>query len=582
VNAPFLMSAPAPLLFTALRDSRRSGYTRADVGKDVLAGIVVAVIALPLSMALAIASGVPPQHGLYTAIVAGAVVAIMGGSRYQVSGPTAAFVVILAPISAQYGIGGLCVATMIAGAILVIMGLARLGQAIQFIPAPVTTGFTAGIAVVIATLQVKDFLGLDIPKMPDHYVERLFTLWNALPDTKFQELWIGLLTLAVLLIFPRITRRVPAPLVALTVGGVAAYVAANLSPGFHVVTISERFSYTVGSTTGHGIPPLPPLPVLPWNLPGPDGHPIPWTFDLLTTLTMKGFAIAMLGSIESLLSAVIADGMGGTRHDPDGELVGQGLGNLAAPFFGGIAATGALARTAANIRAGARSPLAALTHSVVILAAVLVLAPVLGYLPMASLAALLLMVAWNMSEARHFVHTWRVAPRSDVLVLVTCFVLTVMFDMVIAVGVGVVLAALLFIRRMAEMGGSRVFSESHHTIEKKLPRGVIVYEVAGPLFFGAAQRATRALHAIGEDVKVLVLDISSVPVLDATGLTNLESAIDRLQRQKTFVIVAGAREQPLRVLVHAGWRERREHLVVRRDLKKAVLEACERASPTSG
>jgi SulP family sulfate permease len=524
---------------------------------------------------------VPPQYGLYTAIVAGAVAALLGGSRFQVTGPTAAFVVLLAPVSAQYGIGGLCVATLIAGAILVVMGLARLGQAIQFIPAPVTTGFTAGIAVVIATLQVKDFLGLDIAKMPDHFVERLFTIWGALPDTNAQEVWIGLLTLAVLVIFPRITRKVPAPLVALSVGGLAAYVLTHLRPGFHVATIHDRFTYTLGGETGHGIPPLPPLPLLPWNLPGPDGRPIPWSFDLLTELTMKGFAIAMLGAIESLLSAVIADGMGGTRHDPDGELVAQGIGNVAAPFFGGIAATGALARTAANMRAGARSPLAAVVHAVLVLAAVVALAPLLGHLPMASLAALLLVVAWNMSEARHFVHTARVAPRSDVLVLLTCFALTVLFDMVIAVGVGVVLAALLFIRRMAEMGGSRVFSESHHAIETKLPPGVIVYEVAGPLFFGAAQRATRALHAIGEDAKVLVLDISSVPVLDATGLVNLESAIDRLKRQKTFVIVAGAREQPLRVLVQAGWRDRREHLVVRRDLKLAVEEACERVTATN-
>jgi SulP family sulfate permease len=576
------MSQPNGLLFTALRDSRSGGYTRGDLAKDVLAGMVVAVIALPLSMALAIASGVPPQHGLYTAIVAGAVVALLGGSRFQVTGPTAAFVVILAPISAQYGVGGLCVATLIAGVILVVMGFARLGRTIQFIPAPVTTGFTTGIAVVIATLQVKDFLGLDIPKMPDHYVERLFTLWSALPETRSQELWIGLLTLAVLVVFPKVTRRVPAPLVALTVGGVTAYVLTNLSPGFHVVTINERFSYDAGGRTGHGIPPLPPLPLLPWNLPGPDGRPIPWSLDLLTTLTMKGFAIAMLGAIESLLSAVIADGMGGTRHDPDGELVAQGAGNLAAPFFGGIAATGALARTAANIRAGARSPLAAVTHAILVLAAVVVLAPVLGYLPMSSLAALLLMVAWNMSEVRHFVHTWRVAPRSDVLVLVACFALTVLFDMVIAVGVGVVLASLLFIRRMSEIGGSRVFSESHHAVARKLPPGVIVYEVAGPLFFGAAHRATRALHAIGEDAKVLVLDVSSVPVLDATGLVNLESAIDRLRRQGTFVIVAGAQQQPLRVLVKAGWRDRRDHLLVRRDVASSVEEACERVAPTAG
>jgi SulP family sulfate permease len=576
------MPSVASLLSVGLRGTLREGYARRDLGKDAAAGAVVAVIALPLSMALAIATGVPPQHGLYTAIIAGAIVALAGGSRHQVAGPTAAFVVILAPISAQYGLGGLLVATLIAGVVLLAMGLARLGQAIQFIPAPVTTGFTTGIAVVIATLQVKDFLGLDVPNMPEHYLERVFALVDALPTARSQEMWIGLLTLAVLVGLPRITRRVPAALAALGVAGIAAWALTRWCDGFDVVTINERFSYSVAGATGHGIPRLPPLPVLPWDLPGPDGAPLEWSIGLVRSLALSGFTIAMLGSIESLLSAVIADGMAGTRHDPDGELVAQGLANIAAPFFGGFAATGALARTAANIRAGAKSPFAALFHAVFVLAAVVALAPVLGYLPMASLAALLLVVAWNMSELQHFVHTTRVAQGGDVAVLVTCFALTVLFDMVIAVGVGVGLAALLFIRRMAEVGESRIFEESHHAVPHKLPAGVIVYEVAGALFFGAAQRMTRALHTIAEDVKVVVIDISSVTLLDATGLAGLESAIDKLARQKTFVIVAGAREQPLRVLVKAGWRDRKERLVVRRDLRRAVAEACAMVATKSG
>ena len=576
------MPSVTSLLSIGLREKLRTGYARGDLAKDAVAGAVVAVIALPLSMALAIATGVPPQHGLYTAIVAGAIVGLFGGSRFQVAGRTAAFVVILAPISAQYGIGGLLVATMIAGAILLAMGLARLGQAIQFIPAPVTTGFTTGIAVVIATLQVKDFLGLDVPNMPEHYLERVIALADALPTARSQEMWIGLLTLAILVGLPRITRRVPAALAALSVAGLAAYALTAWSADFHVVTINERFTYSVAGATGHGIPQLPPLPVLPWNLSGPDGAPIPWSIGLVRSLVLAGFTIAMLGAIESLLSAVIADGMAGTRHDPDGELVAQGLGNIVAPFFGGFAATGALARTAANIRAGATSPFAALFHAAFVLAAVVALAPVLGYLPMSSLAALLLVVAWNMSELSHFVHTTRVAQRGDVAVLLTCFALTVLFDMVIAVGVGVGLAALLFIRRMASVGESRIFDESHHAIPHKLPPGVIVYEVAGALFFGAAQRMTRALHTIAEDVKVVVLDISSVTILDATGLDSLESAIDKLGRQKTFVVVAGAREQVLRVLVQADWRDRKDKLVVRRDLKKAVAEACEMVGAKSG
>jgi sulfate permease, SulP family len=563
------------LLSTGLRDARRAGYGRAELGRDLLAGMVVAVIALPLSMALAIASGVPPQHGLYTAIVAGALIALFGGSRFQVAGPTAAFVVILVPVSAQYGLGGLLIATLFAGAILVTMGLMRLGRAIQFIPAPVTTGFTAGIAVVIATLQVKDFLGVDA-KTEEHFLETASSLLHALPTAKSPELWIGLLTLAILVFFPRITRRVPAALVALTFAAVAAAALSHAVPGFKVATIEDRFTFDAGGAIGHGIPRTPPMPLLPWNLPGPDGRPLVFTVGLLEDLAMKGFTIAMLGAIESLLSAVIADGMGGTRHDPDGELVAQGIGNLAAPFFGGFAATGALARTAANIRAGARSPLSSFFHAVFVLAAVVGLAPLLGHLPMASLAALLLVVAWNMSEWRHFVHTVRVAPRSDVAVLLTCFALTVLFNMVIAVGVGMGLAALLFIRRMSEVGESKILTEHHHALDQKLPKGVIVYEVAGPLFFGAAQRMTRALHTIAEDVKVVVLDISEVPVLDATGLVNLESAIERLHHRRVFVIVAGAREQPMRVLVRAGWRDRRDHIAVRRDLRKAIDEACER------
>ena len=576
------MVRPKSLLSAGMRDALRAGYARADLTRDVLAGIVVAVIALPLSMALAISTGVPPQYGLYTAIVAGAAAALLGGSRFQVTGPTAAFVVVLAPVAAKFGLGGLLTATLIAGAILVAMGIAGLGQAIQYIPAPVTTGFTAGIAVVIATGQLNAFLGLGLEDPPAHWAELVAAMARHAGDFHGQDAFIGLLTLLLLVVFPKVTRKVPAPLVALSLASLTAYVLAAVRPGFHVTTILDKFSYEAGGVAGKGIPPLPPLFALPWTVPGAEGAPMAFSFDLVKSLTMAGFSIAMLGAIESLLSAVIADGMTGTRHDPDGELVGQGVANLVAPFFGGFAATGALARTAANIRAGARSPLASVTHSLIVLASVVALAPLLGRLPMAALAAMLLVVAWNMSEARHFVHTLRAAPRSDVLVMLTCFVLTVAIDMTVAVGVGIVLAALLFIRRMADVGTSRVFTESVHPLAGQLPKGVIVYEVAGPLFFGAAQRMTRALHAIGEDAKVLVLDVSSVPVLDATGLVQLESAIDRLRRQKTFVIVAGAQDQPMRALVKAGWSERRDHLVVRRDLARAVEEARERVTPLSG
>ncbi|HEV7515694.1 MAG TPA: C4-dicarboxylic acid transporter DauA, partial [Thermoanaerobaculia bacterium] len=462
-------------LGTALRSALRHGYTGKDLSSDLLAGIVVGIVALPLSMALAVASGVAPQHGLYTAIVAGAVIAALGGSMVQVAGPTAAFVVILAPISARFGLGGLILAGLMAGILLVIMGAARLGGLIQFVPYPVTTGFTAGIAVVIATLQVKDFFGLTVAKLPEPYLGKVAALAMALPTLRWSDLGIGLFTLAVLLLWPRVTRKVPAPLLALGLAGMVAALLARSVPGFAVATIHSRFQA--------GIPQLPPLPVLPWHLPGADGKPIGLSFGLLRELVPSAFAIAMLGAIESLLSAVVADGMTGGSHDPDAELVAQGIGNIVAPFFGGIAATGALARTATNVRSGARSPLAAIFHSLFVLLAVLILAPVLNYLPMASLAALLLVVAWNMSEAKHFAHAMRVAPRSDVFVLLTCFGLTVIFDMVVSVTVGVLLAALLFMRRMAEFSNVRLVSQ-HPIASGGMPKDVLIYEIAGPLFFG--------------------------------------------------------------------------------------------------
>src|SRR4051812_12424660 len=530
-------------LGTALLARLHHPYSRADLRSDLLAGMVVGIVALPLSMALAVASGVAPQHGLYTAIVAGSVIAALGGSMVQVSGPTAAFVVLLAPISAKFGLGGLILATLMAGVLLVAMGAGKLGSLIQFVPYPVTTGFTAGIAVVIATLQLKDFLGLSVAKMPEKYLERVAALARALPILRWQDLAIGLFTLAILLLWPRVTRKVPGPLIALGLAGVLAWLLALWVPGFQVATIHSRFL--------EGIPQRPPLPVLPWHLPGPDGHPLGLSFGLIRALVPSAFAIAMLGAIESLLSAVVADGMTGGSHDPDAELVAQGIGNIVAPFFGGLAATGALARTATNVRSGARSPLAAIFHSAFVLLSVLLLAPVLNYLPMASLAALLLIVAWNMSEVKHFAHAVRVAPRSDVIVLLTCFGLTVIFDMVVSVTVGVLLAALLFMRRMAEVSNIRLVDQ-HPIAKEGMPRDVLIYEVAGPLFFGAAQKAMSALQRVPTGIKVVVLDLASVPAMDATGLVSLESTVARLHGLGMFVVLGGVQGQPLRVLAKSG------------------------------
>lgn len=557
---------------TALVETVRQGYSPRDFRADVLAGILVGVVALPLSMALAIATGVPPQYGLYTAIVAGTVIAFFGGSRVQVSGPTAAFVVILVPIVTQHGLAGLAVATVMAGLIQIILALSRLGRLIQFVPHPVTIGFTAGIAVVIATLQMKDFFGLSIASMPDSYVERVATLASSLPSFRWPDLVVGAACLGILIGWDRVTKKVPAALVALTVCGVGAYVAHMAwGDGFVVETIRGRFG---SEALPHGIPQKPPLFDLPWRFhrPGEAETGMTWgvLFLLCKELVPAAFAIAMLGSIESLLSAVVADGMSGHTHDPDSELFAQGLGNIAAPFFGGFAATGAIARTAANIRFGARSPVSAIVHAQFVLFSMLLLAPLLGHLPMAALAALLLRVAWNMSEARHFIHTIRVAPRSDVAVLLTCFGLTVIFDMVIAVSVGVVLAAMLFMRRMAEVANVRFMQEKHHAITEPLPPGVLVYEIAGPMFFGAAQRAMSAFRTIGNGVKVVILDMESVPVMDATGLVNLEGAIDRLGKTQITVILAGVQRQPHGVMERGELFEDRPHLLTCATMHEAV------------
>jgi len=524
----------------ALRRTLAAGYDAAALRADVLAGIVVGVVALPLSMALGIAVGLPPQHGLYTAIVAGAVVAVTGGSKFQVTGPTAAFVVILAPIVAKHGLQGLLTAGVMAGAILIAMGFARLGKLIQYIPHPVTTGFTAGIAVVIATLQVKDVLGLPIAQMPEHYVDKIVAMWNARSGASIAEASVAAATLALLILLPKALPKIPAPLLAIGAVTIAATLLSRAMPQFHVATIGSRFHTTIGGVTYDGIPPLPPRPMIPW------GDAL--SFDYLRELLPAAFAIAMLGAIESLLSAVIADGLTGKRHDPNAELVGLGLGNLIVPFFGGIAATGALARTATNVRAGARSPFASVVHAAFVLLSIVLFARFVSYVPMASLAALLLIVAWNMSEVRHFLHVARVAPKSDVVVLLSCFLLTVVFDMVIAVSVGIVLAALLFMRRMAELTSARtVLDQGEDETARTLPKSVALYEIAGPLFFGAAQNAMGAFETAGAQARVVVLDLGRVPVIDATGLVALESAIGRVRRAKQRVVIAGPLPEPSRI-----------------------------------
>lgn len=523
----------------ALRAVLREGYGLAELRHDLLAGLVVGVVALPLAMALAIAVGVPPQHGLYTAMVAGFAAALLGGSRMQVSGPTAAFIVVLAPIYEQHGLQGLLLASFIAGLLLIAMGLLRLGSLITYVPHPVTTGFTAGIATVIATLQLKDLLGIQWTGSPEHYLDRVAAMWQARSTISLAELSVGVGTLALLLLAPRIVKMVPGPVLVLPLVAAAVALIEGNVPGFQVATIGSRFQSEIDGVLYRGIPQL---------LPSPSFSFAAVNFEMLRELFPSAFAIAALGAIESLLSAVVADGMAHTQHDPDAELIGIGAANVLSPLFGGIAATGAIARTATNVRSGARSPIAAMTHAVVILLAVLALAPLLAYLPMASLAALLLIVAWNMSEIRHFIHVLKVAPKSDVTVLLTCYALTVLVDMVVAVGVGIVLAALLFMRRMVAVTNIQLVRGTHPALPRKLPDGVIVYDIDGPLFFGAAAKAMGALGAIAGHAKVVVLRMEEVPALDATGLVALESAVARLRGARCRVVICGLQDQPAGVI----------------------------------
>ena len=562
---------------TAMRRALARGYGAADLRADVLAGAVVGIVALPLSMALAIAVGAPPQHGLYTAIFAGTVTALLGGCKFQITGPTAAFVVILAPIVTQHGLAGLLTAGFMAGVLLLIMGIARMGSLIKFVPYPVTTGFTTGIATVIATLQIKDVLGLTVGPMPEHYHEKVEALWAARGSADWRELAVAAFTLALLLLVPRVVKRIPAPLLAISAAAGAAALAHALDPSFSVATIGSRFHTMVNGVEVAGIPSVLPHPALPWSGLHMDFHQI-------RALLPAAFAIALLGAIESLLSAVIADGMTGTRHDPNAELVGQGIGNIVAPLFGGIAATGALARTATAIRAGARSPVAAVTHALVVLAAMLFLAPLVAYVPMASLAALLLLVAWNMSEIKHFLEVLRIGPKSDVSVLLICFLLTVIFDMVWAVSVGFVLAAVLFMRRMAEITESRFAVEGD--LEERdlpaLPAGVTIYEVNGPLFFGAAQQAMESLHAAhGDAFHMLILHLGRVPVIDTTGLVALESTLHSLRRRGKVVLLAGPLPRPDRIWERARAEGKLDGVEVCGDLESAVARAHELCAPAA-
>ncbi|MCK9236898.1 MAG: C4-dicarboxylic acid transporter DauA [Thiopseudomonas sp.] len=547
-----------PPLFSALRQSFAAGYSVNSLRGDISAGLTVGIIAIPLAMALAIAVGAPPQHGLYTVLVGGFIIALLGGSRFNVSGPTAAFVVILLPITQQFGVGGLLLCTSLAGVILVIMAFLRAGALLQFIPYPVVLGFTAGIGVVIATLQIQDTFGLTGIDTPANYIERIQGLVFAFPSIRLGDTLVAALTLGTLIVWPKFFPKIPGHLVALTLGTLLGIVFHSIE--LDVATIGDRFSYVVDGVSHPGIPPFLPTFTWPWQLSGPDDAPLVLSFELFRQLLAPAFAIAMLGAIESLLCAVVADGMAGTKHDPNGELLGQGIGNIVAPMFGGITATAAIARSAANVRAGAVSPIAAIIHAAVVLLAILVLAPMFTYIPMAALAALLLMVAWTMSEPKHVIHTLKISPRNDVLVLLTCFILTVLFDMVLAVGVGLLLAAGLFIKSMSELTDTTSISREHFDELDELPESVALYAIRGPLFFGAAEKALSVLRRFSPGLQIVIVDLSAVSMLDMTALAALQNVVNDYHAQGIGIIFLGTSARVRRKMRRADVRMRKGQL----------------------
>ncbi|OOF78134.1 C4-dicarboxylic acid transporter DauA [Rodentibacter caecimuris] len=550
--------------FSALKDSFRAGYTKKSFLRDIIAGLTVGVIAIPLSMALAIASGVPPQHGLYTAIIAGAVIAITGGSRFNISGPTAAFVVILYPVTQQFGLSGLLMATVLSGVILILMALFRLGRLIEYIPLPVTLGFTCGIGITIGTLQIKDFLGLNIEQMPSNYLEKIHAIFTALPTINWADTLVGVATLLVLTQWHKLRLAIPGHLPAVIIGTMLALVLQYF--GFHVATIGSAFQYTLSDgSIGSGIPSVLPDFALPWNIPNAQGELIQWDFNSLQALLPAAFSMAMLGAIESLLCAVVLDNMTDTKHHSNNELLAQGLGNIVSPFFGGITATAAIARSAANVKSGAVSPIASVVHALLVLFALLFFAKALSYLPLSSMAALLLIVAWNMASVHEIINLARRSSKNELTVLLTCLILTVLFDMVIAISVGVLLASLLFIRTIAEMTKA-----IEHNVPDDL-NDVLAYRISGPLFFAAADKLFSDLHDktvhTDHEIKHIVLQCDAVTVLDAGGIHALTRFVQHMLPHQQLYL-CNMQFQPLRMLVKSNTMPEIQKINFASDLKE--------------
>jgi SulP family sulfate permease len=531
----------------------REGYTRATLLNEIFAGITVAIIALPLSIALAIGSGVNPQQGLYTAIIGGFLISLLGGSRVQIGGPAGAFMAIVAGIVARHGYDGLCIATLMAGVILVILGLAKIGTLIKFIPYPVTTGFTTGIAVIIFTSQVRDLLGLSIEKVPSEFFGAWHALIGAMHTINPLSAGFGVGALALLALFRRFAPRIPAAIIVVVVSAVlVSALHLSVDPAHSnggLETLGTRFN---------GLPRTLPSPRLPVEIHSLGDLSAAW--GKAVALVPEATTIALLCAIESLLCAVVADGMIGGRHKSNCELVAQGIANITSVFFGGIPATGVIARTAANVKNGGRTPLAGMVHSLTLLVLMLALAPYASQIPLAVLAAILVMVAWNMAELDHFKSIFR-APRADMVVLLTTFGLTVLTDLTKGVGVGMVLASFLFMKRMTEVTNVSAFRDAAEDTgqgdaeadpdsiaSRHIPDGVQVYEINGPFFFGVADRLKDTLRRLGRPPKVFILRMRHLSAIDATGMHALDEFLDKCRRQHTVLLLSGVHAQPMMAL----------------------------------
>ncbi len=514
-----------PKLFSSLK-----GYSKQQLVKDLTAGVIVAIIALPLSIALALASGVGPEQGLYTAIVAGFVISFLGGSRVQIAGPTAAFASIVAGVVAKNGFSGLVLATIIAGIMLILMGVFKLGSLIKFIPYTITTGFTTGIAITIVIGQLKDFFGLTFSHSPIETIEKVEEVIKSFATFNWQALVIGAISLAILIVVPKFLKKIPASIIAIIVCAALVKIF-----DMNVNTIGDL--YTISSAA-------PKLSIPEFSL------------DTVKAIMPDALTIAVLAAVESLLSCVVADGMIGSRHNSNMELVAQGAGNICSALFGGIPATGAIARTAANIKNGGRTPIAGMVHAVVLLAVLLVLMPYASLIPMPTIAAILFIVAYNMSEWREFVSIIKQSPKSDTLVLIVTFVLTVVFDLVVAICVGIILSTVMFMKRMSDVTDAYGWKEidektdSDNVNLKKIPDGAMVYEITGPIFFGASNKIANVIKT--SDKKVIIIRMRSVPAIDATGIHSFESIIKTCRQKNITLIMSHVNDQPMKVLKKSG------------------------------